>query len=332
MLELVNLSNIPHEVETLLGGEKSILDDFLARHHLDGLELFLYGPRDERFFPASLVHGVHLRFWPSWVSFWRQDAAKMARDYGGDAEVIKAFGSRSVEEWVEVWRENIRSAVAAGAKYLVLHVSEAPMSELSARPFTTITDEEVIDATLELVAVLATEIPADCRLLFENLWWPGLTFRRPDLAERLVSCSTHQNCGFMLDTGHLMCTNLELTSEAEGADFVVAAYEALGSLKEKVYGIHLHQSLSGSYVRAMREAHRGERWPTEIGEIMDYIARVDWHRPFSTSAVRRIVDAVRPDYLVHEFLPASFPEWEEKVHTQRRALGWEQPQEFSLTV
>lgn len=332
MLELVNLSNIPHEVETLLGGEKAVLDDFLARHHLDGLELFLYGPRDERFFPASLVHGVHLRFWPAWVSFWRQDAAKMARDYGGDADVIKAFGSRSVEEWVEVWRENIRSAVIAGAKYLVLHVSEAPMSELSARPFTTITDEEVIDATLELVAVLATEIPADCRLLFENLWWPGLTFRRPDLAERLVIRSKHQNCGFMLDTGHLMCTNLSLTSEAEGADFVVAAYEALGSLKEKVYGLHLHQSLSGSYVRAMREAHRGERWPTEIGEIMDYIAQVDWHRPFSTSAVRRIVDAVRPDYLVHEFLPASFPEWEEKVHTQRRALGWEQPQEFSLTV
>lgn len=51
MLELVNLSNIPHEVETLLGGEKAALEDFLARHHLDGLELFLYGPRDESFSP-----------------------------------------------------------------------------------------------------------------------------------------------------------------------------------------------------------------------------------------------------------------------------------------
>lgn len=326
MLELINFAHVPGEIENLLGGDKAKLDEFLARHHLDGLELFLYGARDEGLFPASLIHGVHLRFWPTWVSFWRQDAAKMARDYGGDADVIKVFGSRSVEDWVEVWRENIRSAVAAGAKYLVLHVSEAPMSELSARPFTTITDEEVIDATLELVAVLAKEIPADCRLLFENLWWPGLTFRRPDLAERLVTRSKHQNCGFMLDTGHLMCTNLSLTSEAEGADFVVAVYEALGSLKEKVYGLHLHQSLSGFYVRAMREAHRGERWPTEIGELMDYVARVDGHRPFSTAAVRRIVDAVRPDYLVHEFLPASFPEWEEKVHTQRRALGWEQPQ------
>ena len=61
MLELVNLSNIPHEVENLLGGEKAALEDFLARHHLDGLELFLYGPRDESFFPAALVHGVHLR-------------------------------------------------------------------------------------------------------------------------------------------------------------------------------------------------------------------------------------------------------------------------------
>lgn len=322
MLELVNFAAVSDEVETLLGGDKAKLVNFLARHDLDGLELFLYDAWDEQMFPASIVHGVHLRFWPAWVSFWRQNVADMARDYGDDAAIVKRFGSLSVEDWVAVWRENIRSAVAAGAQYLVLHVSETPLCELAARPFTTITDEEVIDAALELVAALAEEIPADCRLLFENLWWPGLTFRRPDLAERLVSRSKHQNCGFMLDTGHLMCTNLHLKSEAEGVAFILSVYAALGSLREKVYGLHLHQSLSGAYVRAMAEAHRDERWPREADAIMDYIARVDWHNPFTAAAVRRIVDAVRPEYLVHEFLPASFCEWEEKVLTQRRALGW----------
>lgn len=323
MLELVNLSNIPHEVETLLGGEKAALEDFLARHHLDGLELFLYGPRDESFFPAALVHGVHLRFWPAWISFWRQDAVKMARDYGGQDAVREMFGGERVEAWLELWRQNIREAADAGAKYLVLHVAETPLSELCARPFTTISDAEAIDATLELVAALSDVIPEDCQLLFENLWWPGLTLRRTDLAERLLSRSKHQNCGFLLDTGHLMSTNLDLVGEADSAAFVVAAYRALGSLGERVYGLHLHQSQSGAYVRTRMSTPGDWRWPRDSAKISEYVARVDAHRPFQTEAVRRIVEAIQPEYLVHEFLPATFAEWEEKVHTQRHALGWE---------
>ncbi len=323
MLELVNISNLPFEVRQLLGGEKAVLDDFLGRHRLDGLELFLCGPRDEATFPADLIHGVHLRFWPAWVSFWRQDAVKMARDYGGQDAVREMFGGERVEAWLELWRENIREAAGAGAKYLVLHVAETPLSELCARPFTTICDEEVIDATLELVAALSDVIPKDCQLLFENLWWPGLTLRRTDLAERLLSRSKHQNCGFLVDTGHLMCTNLDLVDEADSADFVVAAYRALGSLGKRVYGLHLHQSQSGAYVRTMMNTPGDWRWPRDSAKISEYVARVDAHRPFQTSAVRRIVEAIQPEYLVHEFLPATFAEWEEKVHTQRHALGWE---------
>ena len=65
------------------------------------------------------------------------------------------------------------------------------------------------------------------------------------------------------------------------------------------------------------------RWPRDSAKISEYVARVDAHRPFQTEAVRRIVEAIQPEYLVHEFLPATFAEWEEKVHTQRHALGWE---------
>ena len=323
MLELVNISNLPFEVRQLLGGEKAVLDDFLARHRLDGLELFLCGPRDEAMFPAALIHGVHLCFWPAWVSFWRQDAVKMARDYGGQDAVREMFGGERVEAWLELWRQNIREAADAEAKYLVLHVSETPLSELCARSFTTISDAEVIDATLELVAALSDVIPEDCQLLFENLWWPGLTLRRTDLAERLLSRSKHQNCGFLLDTGHLMSTNLDLVGEADSAAFVVAAYRALGSLGKRVYGLHLHQSQSGAYVRTRMSTPGDWRWPRDSAKISEYVAQVDAHRPFQTSAVRRIVEAIQPEYLVHEFLPATFAEWEEKVHTQRHALGWE---------
>ena len=53
---------------------------------------------------------------------------------------------------------------------------------------------------------------------------------------------------------------------------------------------------------------------------MEYVLQVDRHQPFQTDAARRIVDLVRPDYLVHEFIQRSRSDWEEKLQTQQSAL------------
>ena len=127
--------------------------------------------------------------------------------------------------------------------------------------------------------------------------------------------------GFMLDTGHLMNTNLNLRSEADGAAYVTKIYRNLGEVGKYVYGLHLHQSLSGSYVREMMRRHAGACDPLDWRTAMEYVIRVDRHEPFQTDAARRILDAVQPAYLVHEFLQRSRTDWEQKLRTQRRALG-----------
>ena len=320
MLELTNLSNADCDVENLLQNNTEAIPAIAREHRLDGIEFMLCAPWDRTMFPADYIKGVHLLFWPTWVDFWRGDRAALLEEFGSEENVCSYYGSLDVSDWVQGWKENLRRAAECQPQYLVLHVAHNRTSEMYTRAFAA-TDEDVIRATIELVNEIACEIPEGCRLLFENLWWPGLTFCQPHLAAMLLEEVNYPAVGFMLDTGHLMNTNLALRSEAEGAAYVTKIYRALGAAGKYVYGIHLHQSLSGSYTREMMRRHAGELRPLQWQEAMDYVMHVDRHEPFRTDAARHILDAIQPDYLVHEFCQRSRADWEQKIHTQCFALG-----------
>lgn len=51
----------------------------------------------------------------------------------------------------------------------------------------------------------------------------------------------------MLDTGHLMNTNINLTSELEASIFIKDIVNNLGSFASLIKGVHLNCSLSGQY-------------------------------------------------------------------------------------
>ncbi|GAA0204889.1 TIM barrel protein [Selenomonas dianae] len=320
MLELTNLSNADCDVENLLQNRADTLPTILRVHELDGIEFMLCAPWDSAMYPLAYIKGVHLLFWPTWLDFWRGDRTALIEEFGSEENVRAYYGSLDVADWVERWKENLRRAAECRPQYLVLHVAHNRTSEMYTRAFAA-TDEDVIRATIELVNEIVCEIPEGCKLLFENLWWPGLTFCQPRLAAMLLEEVNYSAVGFMLDTGHLMNTNFDLRSEADGAAYVTKIYRNLGAVGKYVYGLHLHQSLSGSYVREMMRCHAGACDPLDWQAAMDYVMRVDRHEPFRTEAARRILDAVQPDYLVHEFLQRSRTDWEQKIRTQKRALG-----------
>ena len=320
MLELTNLSNADCDVENLLQNRADTLPTILRVHELDGIEFMLCAPWDSAMYPLAYIKGVHLLFWPTWLDFWRGDRTALIEEFGSEENVRAYYGSLDVADWVERWKENLRRTAECQPQYLVLHVAHNRTSEMYTRAFAA-TDEEVIRATIELVNEIACEIPEGCKLLFENLWWPGLTLCQPHLAAMLLEEVNYPAVGFMLDTGHLMNTNFDLRSEADGAAYVTKIYRNLGAVGKYVYGLHLHQSLSGSYVREMMRRHAGACDPLDWQTAMEYVMRVDRHEPFRTEAARRILDAVQPDYLVHEFLQRSRTDWEQKIRTQKRALG-----------
>jgi len=315
MLQLANISNDTSDNE-LINNNSIVLKNLLNQHNLDGLEIMFCDTWDETLHPREVVQGVHLRFWPTWLDFWHGDKQELLKQFGSEDNIIAYYGGLSREAWLTIYRENIRTAVRAGAKYLVFHISHARISELFDWQFRA-SDSEVIKATIELVNELADEIPPDVALLFENLWWPGLTLKNPTLVARLLENVKHPNIGIMLDTGHLMNTNQDLKTEAEGINYILTILHTLGEYRSYVRGVHLHKSLSGEYVKRSR-CQAIEKY--DMTEIMNHILNIDQHQPFATSEVQRLIDYIKPEFLVHEFMYSSIEEWSKKIRMQKAAL------------
>ena len=315
MLQLVNISNYASDLE-LIENSTDCLQTLLNQNHLDGLEMMLCGPVDEHVHKKEWIQGVHLKFWPCWLDFWREDHKEVLRQFGSVENIEAYYGASSPELWLELYRDNIRLAIQAGAKYLVFHVSHARTAELFTWQFSA-SDRQVIEASIQVINELVDEIPNDTALLFENLWWPGLTLQNRELTAMLLEGVKHDNVGIMLDTGHLMNGNMALKTEIEGVDYILEVLAQLGSYSRYIRGIHLHHSLSSQYVQQSR--CKPEQDYT-MAEVMNHVLKIDQHLPFSTPAVQRIIEHVQPEYLVHEFMHTSLEEWMHKITQQQQAL------------
>lgn len=317
MLELVNLSNDITDTEGLLGENPAKLASFLQKYHLDGIEFMCCAPWDKNFHQPDIIKGFHLWFWPSWLDFWLGNEASLLREFGSWKNIESCFGA-SREAWLNKWTDNFQQASECGAEYVVFHVAQARSSEIRCRSFA-YSSAQVIEAVLEIINQLTARLPSEVALLYENLWWPGLDFSSPALVHELLAGTQHK-CGIMLDTGHLMNTNTKLCCESQATDYILQIVDSLGTAADRILGIHLHTSFSGEYVEREKELHCQPEYGLSPGEIMDYVLQVDQHQPFRTAAARRIVDAVQPRYLVHEFVPKDYEDWESKLVQQKKAL------------
>ncbi|MDU4960767.1 MAG: TIM barrel protein [Sporomusaceae bacterium] len=317
MLQLVNLSNFRTDLD-LIENSAACLTDFLNRNGLDGIEMMFCAPWDAAVHAPDWIQGVHLQFWPSWLDFWRGDRAELQRQFGGDEQIIGCYGGLQRQDWLNRYRENLRLACQAEASYLVFHAGHTRLEEIFDWRFAA-SDAAVVEAVAEVVNALAADIPADVTLLFENLWWPGLRLLDRDLTERLFAAVKHPNCGIMLDTAHLMNTNQDLQTEDDAVDYILATLDSLGDCCRYIRGIHLNCSLSGEYVRQMLTRPRQQSFSYQ--EAVEHVLSIDRHQPFHSSRVRQIIDRVQPDWLVHEFVPASASDWQEKLSCQQRAAG-----------
>ncbi|WP_171904640.1 TIM barrel protein [Sporolituus thermophilus] len=315
MIQLCNLSTYEDDLRTF-DRDGKILHNFLHEHDLAGLELLIDQPWEERIVPRHLIKGVHLRYWSNWLDFWLGDRQQLVLQFGNEANIVKHYGGADRAILVENYRAEIQKAIATGAEYAVLHVSNARFGELFTYDFG-YSDEQVINGTIELVNAVMDGIKSNITILFENLWWPGLTLCDAKLAARLLEKVNHPYKGFMLDTGHLMNTNTALRTQQEGINYILATLKKLGELKEAIQGIHLHSSLSGKYVLRTIKTADGS---FDKNRIMAHILQIDQHRPFEHPDVHRIVDYIQPRYLVHEFTFRCRAELSQYISTQQAAL------------
>lgn len=287
------------------GGWSGVRED-CALLGLDGIEGIWGGEDIPADFPPDLLVGYHLTFYSDWLDFYREDKAALRRKfgslraahdfYGGDPNII-----------VESFRSDLARARSLGAKYVVFHVSDASLEEAFTYQWQH-SDEEIIGEMLGVINTFLADVPPDFEFLVENQWWPGFTFTEPEKTARLLDGINFPQKGIMLDTGHLLNTNLKLRSQAEGLAYIHALLDKHGDLCRHIRGVHLHQGLSGAFVRK----HTGflpedypqdylERWHVAYEQVM----QIDRHRPWTNPQVAALLERLQPEYLTHELYAQS---------------------------
>ena len=177
---------------------------------VDGIEQFIYSldPVANKY--KDITVGVHLNYWPYWMDFWLKKAKRLKQQFRNIRERNKYFkDAMSCDEWLSVIRRNIGAALALGPEYLVWHVAEANNEEAFTFEFN-YSDREVLTAAADVFNSVCDEIPAQVPVLFENLWWPGLRLTDVRNVKYFFERMQRRNVGIMLDTGHLMNTNVRV--------------------------------------------------------------------------------------------------------------------------
>lgn len=275
--------------------------------------------------PQDLHIGYHLTFWPDWLDFWNGDEDALLRKFGSE-EAWTAFygGPAGRETLLSAYRADLDRAVAWGARYVVFHVSNVSLSEGFTYRWEH-SDRAVVDASVEAANRMLEGRGGPFAFLVENQWWPGFTFTRPALTRRLLEGISYGDKGIMLDIGHLMNTDPGLKSQAEGADYLRRMLEAHGPLRRAVRGVHLHQSVSGAYVRSHtgrlpEDWNSGACYLSRSARAYEHVLRIDTHRPWSDPSIARVVREIAPEYLVHELYAGSRRERSALVRAQRETL------------
>ena len=269
----------------------------------DGLEGVWGGVEPPWSIPEGLRFGYHLTFYPDWLDFWRGDRAALMRKFGSEP-VWRAFygGAEGEQTLLDLYRADLKRALAWGARYVVFHVSDVSIEEGYTYRWEH-SHAAVIDAAAELANRLLDGRDWPFQFLVENQWWPGFTFTEPEETVRLLEGIRFAGKGILLDTGHLMNACTGLKSEAEGADYIRRMLNRHGSLATWVRGVHLHQSLSGAYVKArtgLLPAGLPEDYGERFGVSYQHILQIDQHRPWTDPAILPVLEQIGPRYLTHE--------------------------------
>jgi len=274
----------------------------LAEMGCDGLELLTgFDPVDPRC--AEMSPAVHLPYATDWYRAWSgRDTSDPEDD---DVARFMYFG-RDRDGVTDTLETALRMASPVDPAYGVLHAGNANIDEILMRDFTD-TDTGILSAFAEMVNSVAARFPGGeppFRILFENLWWPGLKLIDPREYRLLAERVEFDRWGLCLDTGHMMAALGGFKTQEEGAEAVsrvISSYPE--DMRDRVVTMHLHMSTSKDYISSFAPRGREGRSAMDmLSEGYPHVGRIDQHLPFSSDVCVGLVEALRPDFLTHEMV------------------------------
>lgn len=287
----------------------------------DGVEVIRDGEDERKIVLPEYVIGCHLMFYSDWVDYYRGNEERLRWKFGSREVLEQYYGPGGVDGLISRFSADMDYAERMGAKYAVFHVSDVSLDECFSYRWEH-TDKEVIDASCELLNTLLRGKNYSFELLLENLWWKGFSFTDPAMTEYMLSNVNYPRLGIMLDTGHLMNSNPDIRSQAEGCRYIEKMLDAHGELCKYIRGMHLHQSVSGEYLKqALKNI------PPHDSDFFRYFAscythvlQIDTHRPFTAPEASDMVQRIAPEYLVHELSESDIQEKIRLVRAQNALI------------
>ncbi len=323
MERLFHLSTTPRQLE-LFDEDWDEIKNFVEKQNMDGIEIGLTQTYPLEKIPKEIVRGVHLSFYPMWIDFFRQDQDRLSQVFKTKEEIVKYYGGDTPDILVQNYKLQYQRAKELDAKYMVFHVSHI-LPEDSFTFKYNYTDKEIFEETLKLINEVFDEEEGPM-LLFENLWWPGLTYLDKELAEDFINRVNYKNKGYLLDVSHLILTNKHIGNENEAYNYIAKVYKELGDTAKWIKAVHLNKTLPKVYMKrdhlyTLDQYKKAKDSRQKQMILKRHINQMDGHKPFDHPVAKKIIELLNPVYCVYETAPISRYELAYFIKKQNEALN-----------
>lgn len=315
MYKLLNRSDFSTNDELEKSWEK-----YSKKYGIDYFELIKYSDIDNSSLKKK-IKGYHLRFFPTWLDLYFYSKEELLLRLGEEKNIRSLCGGITKNEMLEYYKKELERAKELEVEYVVLHACNIDIFEGMTYNFR-FSDMEILEKVVEFVNEIFDNEKYNFTLLLENLWWPGLKLTSYLEADYLIKNIKYKNTGFMLDTGHMLNTNLELKNSDEGVDYILENLENLKEYKNYIYGVHLNLSLSGEYVKRSIELNKERRLNLKevLNEIYFHVEKIDYHFPFDNMRIKEVLKELPLKYLVYEFIARDEISVERAIEKQEKIL------------
>lgn len=315
MYKLLNRSDFSTNDELEKSWEK-----YSKKYGIDYFELIKYSDIDNSSLKKK-IKGYHLRFFPTWLDLYFYSKEELLLRLGEEKNIRSLCGGITKDEMLEYYKKELERAKELEVEYVVLHACNIDIFEGMTYNFR-FSDMEILEKVVEFVNEIFDNEKYNFTLLLENLWWPGLKLTSYLEADYLIKNIKYKNIGFMLDTGHMLNTNLELKNSDEGVDYILENLENLKEYKNYIYGVHLNLSLSGEYVKRSIELNKERRLNLKevLNEIYFHVEKIDYHFPFDNMRIKEVLKELPLKYLVYEFIARDEISVERAIEKQEKIL------------
>lgn len=318
-MKLCNFSNTQYHLDWY-GGQWEQLKNRLEAMHIEGIELLLHGNQNIEGIPKSLVKGLHLSYYPTWMDFYKQDPVYL-EDFPTPEDLKQAFGGDTPKAMVDRYKMEYEIAQSLEADYMVFHVGHVRLKDAFTFSYT-YNDEEVLKATASFVNEIFDE-DSKVMLLFENLWWPGLRMSNASDINKFMEQITYENKGIMLDLSHLLLTAQSIHDFDEALDYLHKKLDELDDAVRWIKGVHINGTLFKDY---MQQSHHEayEALPKEQNQrfmaIYEHIKQMDQHLPFTHEGLKTLIKRIGPKYQMIELVGKDRDTWEQMIEKQMEYL------------